>query len=71
VIEVDVTYVTFDDYWSAQTALANYIVQHIRKMPAPDLERLKNGLRQSLPKDASRRIAYKARVNAVKGHVPA
>lgn len=70
VIEVDVTYATFDDYWSAQTALANYIVQHIRKMPAADVERLKTDLRTSLPKDKSGGIAYKARANAVRGRVP-
>lgn len=71
VIEVDVIYPTFDDYWSAQTALANYVVQYIRKMPAADVERLKANLRQSLPKNKNGHIAYKARANAVKGLVPA
>jgi ubiquinone/menaquinone biosynthesis C-methylase UbiE len=70
VIEVDVTYATFDDYWSAQTALANYVVQHIRKMPADGVEQLKADLRATLPKDTSGRIAYKARANAIKGRVP-
>jgi len=71
VIEVELTYADFDEYWFAQTALANYIVQQIRKMPAPDVERLKDGLRKSLPKDAIGRIIAKARANAVKGRVPA
>ncbi len=70
VIEVDVNYRDFDEYWSAQTALANYVVQYIRKMPTPEVERVKDALRKSLPRDASGHIAYKARANAVKGRVP-
>jgi ubiquinone/menaquinone biosynthesis C-methylase UbiE len=71
VIEVELSYPNFDEYWSAQTGLANYIVQQIHKMPAADVDRLKDGLRQSLPKDAKGRIISKARANAVKGRVPA
>jgi ubiquinone/menaquinone biosynthesis C-methylase UbiE len=70
-IEVEVSFADFDEYWSAQTALANYVVQQIRGMPASDVERLKAGLRQSLPTDQNGRIAYKAKANAVKGRVPA
>jgi ubiquinone/menaquinone biosynthesis C-methylase UbiE len=70
-IEIDITYADFDEFWSAQTALPNYIVQHIRKLPAAEVEQLKSDLRTSLPKDNGGRIAYKARANAVKGHVPA
>ena len=69
-IEIEVTYENFEQYWAAQTALANTLVQEIEKMTAPDLERLKNILRERLPKDKSARIAYKARANAVKGRVP-
>ena len=70
VIEVDVVYANFDEYWSGQTALSNYVVQHIRKMPATGVEHLKSDLRESLPKDKEGRIAYKARANAVKSRVP-
>jgi ubiquinone/menaquinone biosynthesis C-methylase UbiE len=70
VIDVDVVYANFDELWSGQTALPNYVVQHIRKMSDADVERLKSDLRESLPKDKSGRIAYKARANAVKGRVP-
>lgn len=69
-IDIEVSYADFDDYWSSQTALPNPTVQVIRKMPAPDVERLKNHLRQHLPTDRSGRIAYPARANAVKGRVP-
>jgi ubiquinone/menaquinone biosynthesis C-methylase UbiE len=70
VIEVDVIYANFDEYWAGQTALPNYVVQHINTMAAADLERLKSDLRASLPKDKNGHIAYKARANAVKGRVP-
>ena len=46
-------------------------MQHIGKMPATGVERLKSDLRESLPKDKDGRVAYKARANAVKGRVPA
>ena len=69
-IEVDVVYANFDDFWAGQTALANYVVQHIRNMSAADVERLKADLRATLPKDKNGHIAYKARANAVKGRAP-
>ena len=70
VIEVDVTYPDFDEYWSAQTALPNYLVQVIQKMSAAEVERLQTRLRTSLPRDECGNIAYKARANAVKGRAP-
>ena len=70
VIKVEVAYANFEEYWSGQTALPNYIVQHISNMPAADLEHFKSDLRTTLPKDKSGRIAYKAKANAVKGRVP-
>jgi ubiquinone/menaquinone biosynthesis C-methylase UbiE len=70
VIEVDVVYANFDELWRGQTALPNYVVQHILKMAPGDVERLKSDLLERLPKDKCGRIAYKARANAVKGRVP-
>jgi ubiquinone/menaquinone biosynthesis C-methylase UbiE len=70
VIEIDVTYANFDTYWTAQTELVNDVVRQIRNMSAAEVERVKSDLRESLPKDKSGRIAYKARANAVKGRVP-
>ena len=69
-IEITVSYANFDDYWSAQTALENPVVQSVRKMSGSDVERLKAYLREHLPKDGNGRIAYSARANAVKGLVP-
>src|SRR5215470_13043834 len=34
-IEIEVSYPNFDDYWSAQTGLANAVVQPIHKMSEP------------------------------------
>lgn len=70
-IEFEVSYANFDDYWASQTALPNFVVQPIRKMAAPDVERLKDYLRKNLPTDKNGRIAYPARANAIKGRVPA
>ena len=69
-IEIEVSYQDFDDYWSAQTGLANPVVQPIRKLSERDVARLKAHLRDRLPTDRSGRIAYRARANAVKGRVP-
>src|SRR5262245_673734 len=69
-IEIEVSYPNFEEYWSAQTGLANPIVQAIRKMSEPDVAALQANLREHLPTDRSGRIAYPARANAVKGRVP-
>ena len=71
VIEFEVTYDNFDEYWTQQTGLASGAAENIRSMSAADVERLKADLRASLPKDKSGRIAYKVKANAVKGRVPA
>ena len=65
-IEIEVSYPNFDDYWSAQTGLANPVVQPIREMSVPDVARLQTYLRERLPIDRGGRIAYPARANAVK-----
>jgi ubiquinone/menaquinone biosynthesis C-methylase UbiE len=69
-IDIEVTYPSFSDYWSSQTALASTTVQHVRKMSASQLERLKAYLQEHLPMDRAGRVAYPARANAVKGRVP-
>lgn len=69
-IEIEVSYADFDAYWEGQTALANTTVQYLRKMSAPEVERVKAHLRERLPQDRSGRIAYKARASAAKGRVP-
>ncbi len=70
VIEIDITYADFDEYWTAQTGLVNFVVKKIREMSPADVDRLKSNLRASLPRDKNGRISYKAKANAVKGRVP-
>jgi hypothetical protein len=67
-IEIEVSYPNFDEYWSAQTGLANPVVEPIRKMSGPDVTRLQAYLREHLPIDQSGCIAYPAWANAVKGN---
>ncbi len=68
-IEIQLTFKDFDEFWTAQTALANRSVQAIRNMSETDVERLKASLRDRLPTDGDGRIVYMARANAVKGRV--
>lgn len=69
-IEIEVSYETFDEFWSAQTGIANAAVQAIRKLSDPDLGQLKAYLQDHLPRDHRGRIAYSARANAIKGIAP-
>jgi ubiquinone/menaquinone biosynthesis C-methylase UbiE len=70
-IDIEVSYPNFDEYWSAQTALANPAVQALRKMSEPEVARLKAHLPSTFPAAQSGRIAYPAHANAIKGRVPA
>jgi SAM-dependent methyltransferase len=70
-IEIEVSYPNFDEYWGAQTGLANPVVQPIRRMSELDVARLQGYLREHLPTDHTGRITYLARANATKGQVPA
>jgi ubiquinone/menaquinone biosynthesis C-methylase UbiE len=69
-IEIEVSYANFEEYWSAQTGLANPIVQAIRKMSKQDISALQTNLREHLPTNSNGGIAYPARANPVKGRVP-
>jgi ubiquinone/menaquinone biosynthesis C-methylase UbiE len=69
-VEIEVSYPSFDAYWTAQTGFANTVVQHMRKMTEAQIEELKTHLREHLPRDKDGRIVYKAWANAAKGRVP-
>jgi ubiquinone/menaquinone biosynthesis C-methylase UbiE len=67
-ITVQRTFTDFDDFWtSSQTASVGPI---IAAMASGDVELLKARLRTRLPSDATGRITYGARANAVRGCVP-
>lgn len=68
-ITVQRTFADFDDYWT--TVLKGpSVVQKFAAMTPADIALVKDRLRARLPADATGRIAYGARANAVKGRVP-
>jgi hypothetical protein len=68
-ITVQRTFADFDDYWT--TVLGGPSVgPQLAAMASEDLVRLTTRMRSRLPADATGRITYVARANAVKGRVP-
>ncbi|MDB5318795.1 MAG: methyltransferase protein [Phycisphaerales bacterium] len=68
-ITVQRTFADFDDYWT--TILGGPSVgRGLATMSADDLALLQARMRARLPVDATGRITYGARANAVKGRVP-
>ncbi len=68
-IIVQRTFVDFDDFWSTST-ITGSIRPTLAAMPSGDIEKLKSQVRARLPADATGRITYDARANAIKGQVP-
>jgi SAM-dependent methyltransferase len=68
-ITVERTFVDFESYWRiAQTGPR--LAASLAAMPGDDRQRLKVSLRARLAVDASGRLTYRARANAIKGQVP-
>jgi SAM-dependent methyltransferase len=67
-ITVQRTFADFDDLWTTSKMGAS-VRPAIAAMASGDVERLKARLRARLPADATGRITYSARANAVKGRV--
>lgn len=67
-IHVQRTFDDFDDYWST-ILLAPSMGPKLAALSSADLARLARRMRAILPTDASGRISYGARANAVKGRV--
>jgi SAM-dependent methyltransferase len=68
-ITVQRTFADFDDYWT--TILGGPSVgPQLAAMASEDIALLKARMRARLPADATGRITYSARANAVKGRVP-
>lgn len=68
-IVVSRTFTNFDEFWSITTG--GNLGTQIAEMALPDQERLKERVRLRLPVEASGRITYSAKANAVKGRKPA
>jgi len=69
-IAVRRSFTDFDDVW-ATCLLSPSVAAVLATMASGDVDRLKERLRARLPADASGRITYGARANAIKGRVPA
>ena len=67
-ITVQRTFADFDDYWTTILMGPN-VGPKAAAMAAEDLARLKSRVSERLPADATDRITYSARANAVKGRV--
>lgn len=68
-IEIAVTYSSFEEFWIANTGIANSVSNAIKQLAPGDAESLKGRLREMLPADPDGRVSYSARANAVKGNV--
>ena len=68
-ITVQRTFADFDDFWTISLSAAS-AQPTIASMSPNDIELLKARVRARLPADATGRITYSPRANAVKGHVP-
>lgn len=66
-IPVSRAFANFEEYWS--TSLAGTTGQIVAALPPAEAENLKARVRGRLPADASGRVTYEARANAVQGRV--
>ena len=67
-IVVQRTFADFDDYWTTVLG-APSVGSKLAAMASEEIAHLKDALRTRLPADATGRITYSARANAVKGRV--
>ena len=68
-IDVQRSFVDFDDFWTAAT-LGMTIGPQLASMAPDDVVRLKLRVRAHLKEDGAGRITYRAWANAIKGRVP-
>ena len=69
-ITVSRSFAGFDDFW-ATNVQSGAIAQLLTNLPAAELDKLKGRIAQRLPTDATGRITYSSRANAIKGRRPA
>ena len=70
VIHIPIGYTDFDDFWQSYRVPEGPAGMAMRKMSPPQIEQLKEALREELPTGADGQIAYEAFANAVSGRVP-
>jgi ubiquinone/menaquinone biosynthesis C-methylase UbiE len=69
-IRIPVVYADFDDFWQSFSVPGGPSGAAIRKMSPPEIEQLKDRVREELPAGRDGRIAYEAFANAVRGRAP-
>jgi SAM-dependent methyltransferase len=70
-ITVQRTFSNFEEFWQITTLGAPSLRPTLAAMSSTDTELFKSRVRVRLPSDATGRITYGSRANAVKGRVPA
>jgi SAM-dependent methyltransferase len=68
-ITVARSFADFEDFWSS-VRIAMSMAQAVKEMSPSELEVFKTRVQARLPADASGRITFTSRANAVKGRVP-
>ena len=68
-ITVQRTFANFEEFW-ATTTLAASLQPTLATMTADATEQLKTRVQLRLPADATGKVVYPARANAIKGRVP-
>jgi hypothetical protein len=60
---------SFEDFWGTTTQAAS-LQPTLARMASDDVQELKTRVRSRLKQDATGRVAYPARANAIRGQVP-
>jgi ubiquinone/menaquinone biosynthesis C-methylase UbiE len=68
-IDITVSYVSFEAFWEANTAIRNSVSNAVASLAAADVERLKERVHGALSSGEDGRVAFAAHANAVKGSV--
>ncbi len=70
VVEIDVAFKDFDDYWTSNTGFAGPVARYVTGLSPDDRERFMQEVKARLPSRADGSIHFKACAPAVRGTVP-
>jgi ubiquinone/menaquinone biosynthesis C-methylase UbiE len=70
VISIPVTFVSFDEFWTAMTAPVGPAGKAIAQLDAADLDRLRSALKEQVPARPDGSVQFEATANAIKGSAP-
>ena len=69
--DVTIAFPSFDDFWQSQTPPFTPNGKAIAALPAAERAKLADAVRAAVPARPDGSVAYSARANAIKAHVPA